>query len=142
MPILSRDEHGSALVEFAITIPVVLAMLFGILDFGRALYTYDLVTGAAQVGSRYAMVRGPNCTGSSCTATSASIQTYVRSTLPSSDSANLNLTATWPAATGCVGGAPAAGCPVLVNAAYAFTFMFPLTLTIQINSGSQMIISR
>src|SRR6202011_4519957 len=64
------SERGSALVEFAIASTVALTMIFGIIDFGRGLYTYHLVANAARAGSRWAMVRGNTCTAAGCPVTS------------------------------------------------------------------------
>ena len=66
----SHHERGSALVEFAIASTVALTLIFGIVDFGRGLYTYHLVSNAARAGSRYAIVRGSACTVAGCPATS------------------------------------------------------------------------
>jgi hypothetical protein len=54
-------ESGSALVEFAVVSVIVLTVLFGIVDMGRALFAYDWVSNAARIGTRYAMVRGTSC---------------------------------------------------------------------------------
>jgi Flp pilus assembly protein TadG len=57
-------ERGQALAEFAVVAPVVLLLIFGIIDFARALYTYEMVGQAARAGTRYAIVRAlqsPNC---------------------------------------------------------------------------------
>ena len=37
-------ERGSTLPETVIVMSVLLAVMFGIIDFGRALYTYGFVT--------------------------------------------------------------------------------------------------
>lgn len=143
MPKRFEAQRGQALAEFALMIPVVFAVLFGIIDFGRALYTYDLVTSAAMIGSRYAMVHGPNCSGApACSATSTDIQTYVRSTVSGIKASNLSVTATWPAATGCAGGSPVDLCPVSVTVSYPFQFVLSFNLTIAMTSSSQMVISR
>ena len=36
-------ERGSTLVEFALVLIVLMVMMFGIIDFARALYTYHFV---------------------------------------------------------------------------------------------------
>ena len=56
-----NGEAGSALVEFALASVIILTVLFGIIDMGRALYAYDWVSDAARRGTRYAMVRGTSC---------------------------------------------------------------------------------
>lgn len=52
----ARDESGAALVEFAIISTVLMILMFGIIDFGRALYTKNSLTNAAREGGRYAAV--------------------------------------------------------------------------------------
>jgi len=56
-----HGEAGNALVEFAVSMVVILTLLFGIIDVGRALYAYDWVSNAARLGTRFAMVRGSSC---------------------------------------------------------------------------------
>lgn len=48
------NERGSTLVEFAIGITVFLVSMFGIVEFGRALYTHNALADAARRGARYA----------------------------------------------------------------------------------------
>jgi Flp pilus assembly protein TadG len=43
---------GQAMIEFAITIPIVLLLFFGLMDFGRAAYTAAVVQWSAQEGAR------------------------------------------------------------------------------------------
>ncbi len=52
----ARDEGGAALVEFAIIATVLMILMFGIIDFGRALYTKNSLTNAAREGGRYSAV--------------------------------------------------------------------------------------
>jgi hypothetical protein len=59
-----RDERGTALVEFALIAPFLFLLLFGIIDFGRALDYYNQVTQLAGQGARAAAVnRNPDGTG-------------------------------------------------------------------------------
>jgi hypothetical protein len=51
-----RDERGTALVEFALIAPLLFLLLFGIIDFGRALNYYNQVTQLAGQGARAAAV--------------------------------------------------------------------------------------
>ena len=58
-----RDERGTALVEFALIAPLLFLLLFGIIDFGRALDYYNQVTQLAGQGARAAVVnRNPDGT--------------------------------------------------------------------------------
>ena len=53
---LWRDEEGTAVVEFALVAIPLCLILFGILDFGRALNYYNDVTQLAGQGARAAAV--------------------------------------------------------------------------------------
>jgi TadE-like protein len=52
---ISRQE-GVAAVEFAIILPVLALILFGVLEFGRVWSQYQLFQGAAREGARCAAV--------------------------------------------------------------------------------------
>src|SRR3954447_5801980 len=58
-------EGGQALVEFALAFPIMVLILFGIFDLGRAVYAYNTVANAARDGARVAMVNqieiSPDC---------------------------------------------------------------------------------
>ena len=47
-------EAGQALVEFAMIVPLLVLLLFALVDFGRAFYTWLVVTNAAREGARVA----------------------------------------------------------------------------------------
>lgn len=51
-----RPTQGQALVEFALVLPVMLLVLFGAIDFGRAIYAYNTVAEGVRQGSRLAVV--------------------------------------------------------------------------------------
>jgi Flp pilus assembly protein TadG len=46
-------ENGQSLVELAFAMPVVLLLLLGTVDLGRAFYTYVAITNAAREGARF-----------------------------------------------------------------------------------------
>ena len=50
-----RDERGGSAAEFALTLPLLLLLLFGIIDIGRFMYEYNLAEKATQMGVRYAV---------------------------------------------------------------------------------------
>lgn len=54
MPPTRTRECGQSLVELALMLPALLLVVFGTVDFGRALYCYVMVSGAAQTGAEYA----------------------------------------------------------------------------------------
>ena len=55
-PIAIRDESGTALVEFAFVLPLLLVLVLGIADFGRAFNYWIDSTHLANVAARYAAV--------------------------------------------------------------------------------------
>jgi Flp pilus assembly protein TadG len=56
---LLRNQRSQALIEFALVSPVLLLLLFGIIDIGRAMFYYDTLSHAAREGARTA-VRASN----------------------------------------------------------------------------------
>ena len=57
---LSARDRGAAAVEFALLLPVLLLLIFGIIDFGRALNAQITLTQAAREGARLAALGQPN----------------------------------------------------------------------------------
>ena len=49
-------EKGQAMVEFALCLPILLALLCGIIDFGWIYYNQISINNAAREGARYAAV--------------------------------------------------------------------------------------
>jgi len=49
----SRSERGQSLVELAITLPILVLLLLGTLDFGMAIFSYSMLRDAAQEGAFY-----------------------------------------------------------------------------------------
>jgi Flp pilus assembly protein TadG len=52
-----RPDEGAAAVEFALVLPLLLLVVFGLVDFGRALNEQILLGRAAQQGARAAALR-------------------------------------------------------------------------------------
>lgn len=53
-------DRGAVAIEFALLLPVLLLLLFGIIDFGRALNASITLTQAAREGARLAAVADAN----------------------------------------------------------------------------------
>ena len=49
----SHGERGQSLVELAVSLPVILLLLIGTLDFGMAIFSYAILRDAAQEGAFY-----------------------------------------------------------------------------------------
>jgi len=52
------SEKGTALIEAAITVPIILLIAVGIFEFGRAYQTWQVLTNAAREGARMAVIEG------------------------------------------------------------------------------------
>ena len=75
---LARNERGTALVEFALVLPILLAITIAIADFGLALNYYNQLSQLAGQGARAAAV---NCNpDGTCPVSGTSIQTQVAET--------------------------------------------------------------
>ena len=53
-----KDQNGGAVVEFAIILPLLIALLFGIVEFGLLLYNKQIITNASREGARAGVVVG------------------------------------------------------------------------------------
>jgi Flp pilus assembly protein TadG len=71
-----RGQEGSAAVEFAIVLPVLMLLLAGLFDFGWLFFWQHTVTNASRAGARYA-VQAKLIAGISTPYTDAEIQTMV-----------------------------------------------------------------
>ena len=52
-----RSESGASAVEFALLLPVLMMILFGIIEFGLALYRQSILTNASREGARLGIVQ-------------------------------------------------------------------------------------
>jgi hypothetical protein len=71
------DERGAALVEFALVVPILLVLLMGMLDFGKAFNYWINETQLASSGARWAVV---NTSPGTCPngSTAISLQAYIQ----------------------------------------------------------------
>ncbi len=95
-------ERGTTLLESAVMISLLLLMMFGIIGFGTALYTYHFVSNTAREATRWASVRGSTCTGGlsgGCPAADTDVNAYVQnlSTGIGLDPTKVTTTTTWVA---------------------------------------------
>ena len=158
----AADEQGNSLVEMAIGISLFLMLLIGIIEMSLALYTYNYVSDAAREGSRWAIVRGAECSTNTpgldhCNASLSDVRTYVQSlAYPGINSSNLTVTATWlqpsspPGATwsSCISTASVPcnqqGYEVQVTVSYPFPLNIPFwqNTTLTVGSTSSMVIAQ
>lgn len=57
-----NGERGSTVAEFAVVSGIFFMLIFGIIEFGRLLYTHNALTDAARRGARYAAINTENDT--------------------------------------------------------------------------------
>ena len=64
-----KQNRGQSLVEFALVLPLLMILVFGIIDFGMGLRSYISLTNATREGARFAAIGGSagvypgNCDG-------------------------------------------------------------------------------
>lgn len=109
-----RSEKGTALLETALTLPLLLAVAVGIFEFGRAYQTWQVLTNAAREGARVAVL--PNSTAAAATTRA---KAYMQSgQLPNAETATVAVTAE----TLDLGGGTTAGAS-RVTVSYPFQFI-------------------
>ena len=87
-----RNQKGTALLETAVTIPLVLAVCVAIFEFGRAYQTWQVLTNAAREGARISIL----AESSDAQVTSA-VRAYMQSgQLPKYASAGVSVERTVP----------------------------------------------
>jgi Flp pilus assembly protein TadG len=113
------DDTGTALLETALTLPLLLVVSVGIFEFGRAYQTWQVLTNAAREGARLAVL------GS---APDGSVETRVRDYMRSGQLANAG-TATVvvnPNATVAIGAGTASASVVTVSYPFQFVVLQPV----------------
>ncbi len=104
----SRDR-GVAAVEFALVVPVLLLIIFGIIDFGRMLNAQITLTGAAREGVRLAALGYAN----------AAIQARVAAAAPDLTGVTVTVAASCPPGAG-------PGADAQVDVSDPFSFITPI----------------
>lgn len=147
-------EDGNNLIEYALVFMFFMSMVLGIVDFGRALYTYHFLSNAAKEAARYGAVRGSTCNNdSSCSAADPDagpaapgntvIQDYVTTIVPPGvDPAKLTTDPSWPGGGAVCAVSNSPGCPVEVTVSYNFDFVVPFirSTPLTLSSSSEMTI--
>jgi Flp pilus assembly protein TadG len=123
---LLGNERGTALLETAMTLPLLLIVSVGIFEFGRAFQTWQVLTNAAREGARMAVL--PNSTDANV---KARVQSYLtKGQLNATPGIVLN-----PASTVDIGGGVTAKSS-LVTVSYPFKFMVLQPVASLIVSGA------
>jgi Flp pilus assembly protein TadG len=130
-------EEGSAAVEAAIVLPILLLFMIGSVEFGRAFWTYHTMLLAVEEAGRYAMVYAASpslLTSASCPSGTVDLADCARSRantyLSNYGATGVNVTAS-----------PDTSTPpnLIITATYTFNFVTPLLLPFgPINLSSQV----
>src|SRR5437763_904952 len=96
-----RDRRGTSAVEFACIAPLFVLVVFGLIEFGRAMMVAGILTNAAQQGARAGVLDGAQVSDVTATvntyladASITSATTTVLPSPPSSAGAGQNVTVT------------------------------------------------
>jgi Flp pilus assembly protein TadG len=136
-----RSERGGALIEMAISFPILVIISVGLIEICLAFYTHAYISELAREGSRYAMLHGPTCvtapSATSCKATAAQVNAYVSAiSLPNLGGGTMTPSTTFGTGGQVVGGT------VVVTVTYTFPFRVPFlpSKTLNMSSASTMTI--
>jgi len=106
-----RNERGAVAAEFALLLPVLLTLLFGIMEFGFIMYGREVVTNATREGARAGIIQQIP------PVTSGQITTVATNYLTGTGISLASVTFTVPSSGG------ATGTPVTVNAIYRYPWL-------------------
>jgi Flp pilus assembly protein TadG len=126
------NQKGTVLVEAAISLLTFLLLLFGIIEGGIAVWTYNTIAFAARQGTRYAAVRGAN---NPSPATTSTVQTYVQSQAIGLDTSKMTVTTTWTP-----NNTPGNYVKVVVNYQYSPVTAFFITGSLTLSSTSKTVV--
>jgi len=106
-PLIASDETGNMLLEFSLSVWMLVLMTFLIFEFCMTVYTYSVLGNAAREGIRYAVVHGTDsgvCSGpsSGCGDSSGSNVTAVvngYAAVSFHDISGMTVTPSWPDGT-------------------------------------------
>ena len=88
-------ENGQSMVEFAIILPVLLLIVFGVIDFGWLFYNQSALNNSAREGARYAVVNTAIEVGHTAAERDADIRAKVLAVSPSSITTDMVTTITY-----------------------------------------------
>jgi Flp pilus assembly protein TadG len=124
-----KRENGAAAVEFAILLPVLMMILFGIIEFGLVLYSQEVITNASREGARAGIImRSPRTEAIIESVVNDVVNTYLEGAGLDVSKATINASA-----ASCCG----SGEDLTVNVTYPYTFLvlpnFATSLTDMLN---------
>jgi Flp pilus assembly protein TadG len=122
-----RSERGTALIETALTLPLILLVSVGIFEFGRAYQMVQVLTNAAREGARLAVLPG-----STDVQVKDRVIAYLNAgQVPNASSASVTLTANTAIS---IGSGSASGSKVTVNYPFSFMVLNPVVRLISSSS--------
>ncbi|PYT11574.1 MAG: hypothetical protein DMG59_26010 [Acidobacteria bacterium] len=129
-----KGQRGSTLVEGALCFTVFLMILFGTIDFGRAVFAYNFTSYAAREGARYAIVRGQS---SGHAASADDITNYIKREAVGLDPGAITVNTTWSPDNN-------TGSTVQIQVQYAFQPIVPYMPSgpLSFSTTSRMLISQ
>ena len=143
----AHDERAQSLVEFALVLPVLLLIITGIFDVGRAVWQENTLAYAAREGTRYAIVNGSGCEPNpSCVVYPGNTQPIIdRVRAAAVGVPNITVTATWEIVGGSV--CYDRNCAVTVDASAPFVpmpsqYLLGGAFQITLRGGSSLVIQR
>jgi Flp pilus assembly protein TadG len=92
-----RNRQGAAAVEFAVVAPVFFLLVFGMIEFGRAIMVQQVIINASREGARLAVLDSTTPTASTVIST---VKTYLQNGGVSSASAIVTINPTEPTTAG------------------------------------------
>lgn len=123
----ANSDRGAAAVEFALLLPLLVLLIFGMIDFGRAINAQITLTQAAREGARVLALPGGTTVGSD--GQPAYVDRVIAAGnglgLTASNVTDLPDTST-PPETGCPSGSGNTGDDAVVKVTYTFTFITPV----------------
>lgn len=127
-------QHGQSLVEFALTAPIALLLVFGLVEAGRATWQYNSLAHATREGTRYAITHGASSLDASGPGNTADVVVVVRDSSTPLVQSQLEVTVTYP------DGSNRSGDKVSVESRYRFAPMLGLLPRVTMSSRSRMTI--
>jgi Flp pilus assembly protein TadG len=113
----SARERGAAAVEFALLLPLLLLLVFGIIDFGRALNAQVTLTQAAREGARLAALNQSN------------VASRTQAAATGLSPVSVTVTSSCPTGAG-------VGTDAVVQVSYSFSFITPVGAVAGLFGGS------
>lgn len=106
----SNDTRGSVMVEMAVAVTLLVFLIFGIVEFGRAFFIANVLNNAAREGARKAVVTTNTATFES------TVKNYITTNCLPIDQAGVTITIT---------GTRVTGNPITVKVEQPFTNLVP-----------------